>query len=119
MEPIKSIAEKFKVDEAVVAKVISSAFEELNKATKVHNSLEISGFGTLKLSANKILKKLPNFKYMVDYFEKRYVDNPNPDDFKKMNDIRATFENLKYRYEQIKGEPPVILERSKTLRQSI
>lgn len=116
MDLIKKTAEDLNIDINIVGKVISSSFEEFARATRTYNSLEVSGFGTFKMSPNKILKKLPSYKYISEYYEKRYLENPNPEDFKKMNETKQSFENLKYRYEQLKGEPPVILERGKTLR---
>lgn len=108
-------AQDLNLDYELVHKVLSSAFEELGRAVKVHNTVEISGFGILSMSANKILKKLPGYKYLLDLHTKQYNESPNPEDFKQMTNLQKEFENLKYRYEQIKGVPPIIPEGYKKL----
>lgn len=112
---MNKVASQLNLDSAIVSKVINSAFEEVTKAVKIHNEVEISGFGTLKISPTKMLKRLPGYKYMADFYENEYMTNPNPDNFRKMNDTKQNLETVKYRYEQIKGVPPVILERGKKL----
>lgn len=57
---IRKLAVDLKTSESIISTVISSAYEEANKATKIHNEVEISGFGKMLLSQHKLQRRILN-----------------------------------------------------------
>ncbi len=104
MSLIKKTAEDLGVDEVIVGKVISSAYEEVTKALKVHNTVELSGFGLLFLSHTKVAKHIPNYEIFLDKCKKEQMDNPSPKNYDRVQQVEEMIKNLKFRYEQITGK---------------
>lgn len=55
---IKEIAKKLELEERIVEKIISHQFDSAIKATHVHNSVEISGFGKFMFNKRRAYYKL-------------------------------------------------------------
>lgn len=75
---IKKIASDI-ISEKIIHQVISHQFDSANKATAVHNSVEISGFGKFVFARKKAEKQLKKYEDQVEYYS-RIVNTPGLDE---------------------------------------
>lgn len=55
---ISGIAKDMELPLELVDRVVSNQFKQANAAAKVHNEIEISGFGKFRISQSKIKRRL-------------------------------------------------------------
>jgi nucleoid DNA-binding protein len=117
---ITRTATKTIVSESVVEKVIFFAYAQANKAAKVNNEVEISGFGKFIFSEKKALKRLAKLREILDAYQnqlERAIALGNSDEMrritKKVNSCMAEVISIKTRLNEpetsVPGleEPPV------------
>lgn len=75
---IKKIASDI-ISERIIHQVISHQFDSANKATAVHNSVEISGFGKFVFAKKKAEKQLKKYEEHEEYYS-RIVNTPGLDE---------------------------------------
>ena len=73
---IRTLAVKMMVSEKTIEAVINHQFNSANDAMKMHNSVEISGFGKFTFNYKKALKKMEKMLSQQALFQSR-IDNPN------------------------------------------
>jgi nucleoid DNA-binding protein len=59
---IKDVADDLEIDESICDKVVAWVYEDTIKATNDVNSIELAGFGTLRVSQNKLKKRIQRFE---------------------------------------------------------
>jgi hypothetical protein len=117
---ITRTATKTIVSEAVVEKVIFFAFAQANKAAKVNNEVEISGFGKFIFSEKKARKRILKLREIIDAFQnllEKAVEQGNTAEMhritKKINHCYQELTTIKSRLNEPEGsvpgmeEPPV------------
>jgi alanine racemase len=58
----------------IVEMVIGAAYGHLNKMAKIHNELEISGFGVLKVSQAKLTKRIAKLDRIILLLQKQVAE---------------------------------------------
>lgn len=53
--------------EELVNKVVSYSYKQLSEASKIHDQLEVSGFGVLLVSAAKLKKRIAKNERILNY----------------------------------------------------
>lgn len=61
----KQVAEETNTNPQLVEYVVMDAYDKLRKAFVCNNSLEITGFGTFKVSLNKLNKYIEKIEYIL------------------------------------------------------
>jgi len=71
---IRTLAVKMMVQEKVIEAVINDQFNSANEAMRIHNSVEISGFGKFIFNYKKAQKKMNKMLSQKELFESRLKD---------------------------------------------
>jgi nucleoid DNA-binding protein len=71
---IRTLAVKMMVQEKVIEAVINDQFNSANEAMRIHNSVEISGFGKFIFNYKKAQKKMDKMLSQKKLFEGRLKD---------------------------------------------
>jgi len=71
---IRTLAVKMMVPEKTIEAVINDQFNSANEAMKIHNTVEISGFGKFIFNYKKALKKMEKMMSQKQLFESRLED---------------------------------------------
>jgi len=72
---IRTLAVKMMVQEKVIEAVINDQFNSANEAMRIHNSVEISGFGKFMFNYKKAQKKMEKMLSQKELFESRLKDH--------------------------------------------
>lgn len=82
---VRKTAVQVMIDETIVEKIISHEKKSINNAFKVHNQVEISGFGKLVISQIKLKKKISKSERILSALQGRLQnDLLNPDTLTKI-----------------------------------
>ena len=73
---IRTLAVKMMISEKTIEAVINHQFNSANDAMKIHNSVEISGFGKFTFNYKKAQKKMEKMLSQKQLFQSR-IDDPN------------------------------------------
>jgi len=73
---IRTLAVKMMVSEKTIEAVINHQFNSANEAMKMHNTVEISGFGKFTFNYKKAVKKMEKMLSQQQLFQSR-IDDPN------------------------------------------
>jgi nucleoid DNA-binding protein len=71
---IRTLAVKMMIPEKTIEAVINDQFNSANEAMKIHNSVEISGFGKFIFNYKKAQKKMEKMLSQKRLFESRLED---------------------------------------------
>ena len=71
---IRTLAVKMMIQEKVIEAVINDQFNSANEAMRIHNSVEISGFGKFIFNYKKAQKKMDKMLSQKELFEGRLKD---------------------------------------------
>lgn len=71
---IRTLAVKMMVPEKTIEAVINDQFNSANEAMKIHNTVEISGFGKFIFNYKKAQKKMEKMLSQKELFESRLND---------------------------------------------
>ncbi len=80
---VRNLEASMGYEEGVVEKVVNFQWEDLIKATKLHNELEISGIGILLVSKNKVAKRIQE----VENSLAKWKEKPTSSDIKTKIDF--------------------------------
>jgi nucleoid DNA-binding protein len=64
---INNVCDKM-VSEKIIDTVISHQFDSASKATSIHNSVEISGFGKFAFNQKRAMKQMQKYESQIRYF---------------------------------------------------
>lgn len=99
---VRTLAVKLMVSEKVIDTVVSHQFSEANSALKLHDSIEISGFGKFFFNHKKAVKKLEKMYGQKESLE-RIIDSPNASDQRK-NSAQMKLTSLLMAIEHLKSK---------------
>jgi len=85
---IRTLAVKMMVSEKTIEAVINHQFNSANEAMKMHNTVEISGFGKFTFNYKKAVKKMEKMLSQQQLFQSR-IDDP------KLSEQRRATETVK------------------------
>lgn len=103
---VRKTAVKVMKPEGWVESIISFEKKEANKATQLHNTVEISGFGKFYLSRNKLVKRITTVERILGHLEAKEA---SPERDRK---IAYSKVDLEYYYKRLKSLPDVGYKRN-------
>lgn len=101
---VNKIADKL-ISEKIINEVISHQFDSALKATVVHNSVEISGFGKFSFNQKKATKQMTKYNDQIVYYTEQL--NNSDSDAEKRNlsmRINTILYNIKVLKPKIKSD---------------
>jgi nucleoid DNA-binding protein len=120
---IRTLAVKMMVSEKTIEAVINHQFNSANNAMKMHNSVEISGFGKFTFNYKKALKKMEKMLSQQQLFQSR-IDNPNLSEQKratetvKLNNVIHNINILKPKLYEFQTNPGGLEEQHNSTKRS-
>lgn len=107
---IRTMAVKMMVSEKILEAVVNHQFNSANDAMKLHNSVEISGFGKFIFNYKKALKKMEKMLSQKRLFESRLEDvslseKKRATEQVKLNNVLYNIEVLKPKIYEFQTNP--------------
>ena len=94
------------ISEKTVDAVISHQFESASKATSIHNSVEISGFGKFTFNQKRANKQMEKYESQIRYYNGLLEKELSDADRKNVEmRIASTLNNIKTLKPKIDNEP--------------
>jgi nucleoid DNA-binding protein len=93
------------ISENIIDKVISHQFDSALKATVLHNSVELSGFGKFSFSQKKAQRQMTKYNEQIIYYTEK-LNNSDSDAEKRNLSMRidTTLNNIKVLTPKIKTD---------------
>jgi nucleoid DNA-binding protein len=102
---IKQLSGILLTDNLIIDKVISHQFDSALKATVLHNSVELSGFGKFSFSQKKAQKQMIKYKEQIIYYTEKLNSSESDSEKRNLNmRIDTTLSNIKVLTPKIKSD---------------
>lgn len=85
---IRQIVKDTKIDTQIVEKVISFVGKKTHEALRLYNSVELSGFGTFKVSPSKLKRRKRNLTLKIQDIENLLSDETISDKLRESRTLR-------------------------------